>query len=342
LPGELETNAGRLGHGGRQAGCEARRLEGHEERLRAAGEGGEATQPIGDTGGGRAGVRSRGKVKDEEVDRSAGKERGGDRQALVDRLGGQDDEPVEPDAAGNGLDRIEGASQVEPGDDRPIDLGLRRQSEGEGCLAGARVATDRDARAARQAALPEDRVQCRKAGPDDPLDTMTAGKRRFRVERSLARECLVGIRLVGIRLVGQRHRCQRSDDSGAGRSFSRDSRSCRAPACLEGRQSSRHVRGKRRHRSMIEQMFYAFNPFLARQLDHARSRATIAVASERPSWSGTPSGMDRRKRSCASVSCQMLRLVALSRLRARPSESDASPGPIHGPNPSQMPRVIGM
>jgi len=57
-PGELETNAGRLGHGGRQAGSQTRWLEGHEKRLRAAGEGGEAAQPIGDTGGGRAGVRS--------------------------------------------------------------------------------------------------------------------------------------------------------------------------------------------------------------------------------------------------------------------------------------------
>ena len=43
----------------------------------------------------------------------------------------------------------------------------------------------------------------------------------------------------------QRRRRQRPDDP----------RSCRAPACLEGRQSSRHVRGKRRHRSILEQMF---------------------------------------------------------------------------------------
>jgi hypothetical protein len=134
-PGELQTNAGRLGHGGRQAGSQARWLEGHEQRLRAAGEGGEAAQPIGNTGGGRAGVRSQREVDDEEVHRSARKERGGDRQALVDRLRGQDDEPVEPDAAGGGLDRIEGASQIEPGDDRPVDLGLRRQSESEGRLA---------------------------------------------------------------------------------------------------------------------------------------------------------------------------------------------------------------
>jgi hypothetical protein len=233
-PGELETNAGRLGHGGRQAGSQTRRLEGHEKRLRAAGEGGEAAQPIGDTGGGRAGVRSQREIDDEEVDRPAGKERGGDRQALVDRLRGQDDEPVEPDAAGRGLDRIEGASQIEPGDDRPVDLGLRRQPESEGRLAGAGVTTECDARAARQAARPENRVEYRKAGPDDPLHAMTGGQRRLMGEWPIGGECLVGLRLVG-----QRHRRQGPDDPRAGRGLlSGDPRSCRAPACLEGRQSS--------------------------------------------------------------------------------------------------------
>src|SRR5258705_12388276 len=36
-PGELETNAGRLGHGGRQAAGQAGRFEGDEEGLRTAG-----------------------------------------------------------------------------------------------------------------------------------------------------------------------------------------------------------------------------------------------------------------------------------------------------------------
>ena len=249
-PGHLEPDAGRLGHGGRQTGGQTRWLEGDEERFRAASEGGEAAQPVGDTGGGRTAVRSGRQVDDEEIDGPTGEQGCGDRQALIDRVGGQDDEPVEPDAAGNRLDRIEGASQIEPGDDRPVDLGFGCETEGEGCLAGARVAAERDARAAGQTARPEDRVERRKAGPDDPLDAPAGGQRRF--DRRFVRER----RLVGEWLVREWHRRQCSDDSrhrtGA---FSRDPRSCRAPACLEGRQSSRHIRGERRHCSTIEQMF---------------------------------------------------------------------------------------
>jgi hypothetical protein len=249
-PGELETNAGRLGHGGRQAGSQTRRLEGDEERLGAAGEGGEAAQPIGDTGGGRATLRSQRQIDDEEVDGPTDEQGAGDRQALVDRLRGQDDEPVEPDAAGDGLDRIEGAGKIEPGDDRPVDLGFCGQSESKGRLAGARVAAEGDARAARQPARPEDRVERRKAGSNKPLDAPAAGRfpgecRRF--QDRLGREWC--------------HRQRSVDQRSWPGPLSGDPRSCRAPAHLEGRQSSRHVRGKRRHQaSMIEHMFYLFNP----------------------------------------------------------------------------------
>ena len=210
---------------------QARRLEGDEERLRAAGEGGEPAEAIGDLGGGRAGIRARRQVDDEEVDRAAGEERAGDRQAFVERVRGQDDEPVKPHAAGDGLDRVEAPGEIQPGDDRAVDLGLCREPEGEGRLAGARLAAEGDARTARQAARTEDRIERREAGPDDPLRTAATG--RFAGEDRLRF------------LVRERRRRQRPDDP----------RSCRAPACLEGRQSSRHVRGERRHRPTIEQMF---------------------------------------------------------------------------------------
>jgi hypothetical protein len=235
-PGELEPDAGRLDDGGRQAGSQTRWLEGDEECLGAAGQGGEAAQPIRDPGGGRARVRPYRQVDDQEVDRPTGQQGSGDRQAFVDRVGGQDEEPVEPDTAGNGLDRVEGSGQVEPGDDRPVDLGLCREPEGEGRLAGAGIAAERDARAARQATRPEDGVECRKAGPDDPLNSATGrypGVRR-RLRDFLGRE--------------RGHRQRAVDPRGRPGPLPGYPRSCRAPAHLEGRQSSRHVRGKRRHR----------------------------------------------------------------------------------------------
>jgi hypothetical protein len=126
--------------------------------------------------------------------------------------------------------------EIQPGDDRPIDLGLGDEPEGEGRRAGRRRAAQRDAGAAREATRSEDRVEGRKAGPDDPLDT---GPRSVRGRGS---ELVVDI----VRLGRQWHRGQRPDDS----------RSCRTPSRLEGRQSSRHVRGEADHRTVsIEHLF---------------------------------------------------------------------------------------
>ena len=166
--GELEAEAGRFRDGGREAGGQAGRLEGDEERLRPAGEGrGRADATVGDLGGGRAGVRARRQVDDEQVDRSAGEQRPGNREALVERVRRQDDEPVEADAAGDGLDRVEGAGEVQPGDDRAVGLGLRGEAEGEGRLARAGVAAQGDAGAPGQPTGTEDRVERGEAGPDD-------------------------------------------------------------------------------------------------------------------------------------------------------------------------------
>jgi hypothetical protein len=228
---ELEAKAGRFGDGGLEPPQEARWLEGDEERFRPTSERGETAQPFGDAGRGRAGVRTRRKVDDEQVDRSTGEESAGDRQAFVERLGRQDDEPIQADAAGDCLDRIEAPGEIQPGDDRAVDLGLGSDPQGEGRLARARLATQGDARAAGQPARAEDRIQLRKARVDDPLD---------HVRGRLAGN---GVRLR--LLIRQRGRRERADDP----------RSCGAPACLEGRQSSRHVRRERRHGGMIEQMF---------------------------------------------------------------------------------------
>ena len=155
-------------------------------------------------------------------------ERPGNREALVEGRRGHDDEPIESYAAGDGLDRIERPGHVEPRDDRALRLGLGGKAKGERGLSRARLATEGDAGAPGQAAGPENRVERGEAGSDDPLVGLRGGS---------------GKRLG--RLVRQWHGRKRTDDP----------RSCRSPACLEGRQSSRHVRGERRHGQTIEQMF---------------------------------------------------------------------------------------
>ena len=116
---QLEPDAGRLVDRGREAAGEPGRIEDQEQGLRAPGERGESMESIGDPGR-LVGLRqsTAGQVEDEHVDRAAGEQRARDRQPLVQAGRGDDDEPLEADAAGDGLDRVEAARQVEPGHDR--------------------------------------------------------------------------------------------------------------------------------------------------------------------------------------------------------------------------------
>ena len=241
---ELEPEPGRLGDRGRQPGRQPGWFEGDEERLGAAGERGQPAEPVGDLGGCRpgSGRRAWGEVDHEDIDRARGEKHPRDRQALVERLGGEDDEPVEPDAAGSGLHGIERSRQVQPGDDRAVGLRLGDEPEGERGRARARRAGQRDARAPREplARRSHDRVERGEAGPDDPLDTGPG----------LAGGRLGGLGWVVERLGRERRGGQRPDHP----------RSCGTPPRLEGRQSRRHVRGEAGHRTAsIEQMFDIVN-----------------------------------------------------------------------------------
>ena len=235
-PGQLQAEPGRFGDGGGEARYQARRLEGDEERLGPASQACKATQPLGDLRRGRARVRTGREVNHEDIDRAAGEEHPGDRQALVEGVGRQDDEPVEPDAARRGLDRIERPGEIEPGDDRAVRLGLGDEPQRERGGTGRRRAAERHAGRARKPARPDDRIERRKAGPDDPLDASS------RLARGRGSELgwVVG------RLGRERRRGQRSDHP----------RSCRTPSRLKGRQSCRHVRGEAGHRMLrLEHLF---------------------------------------------------------------------------------------
>ena len=244
---ELEAEARRFGDGRREPGRQARRLEGEEKRLCPTGEPGEPTEAFADLGRRRAGDRSGGKVDHEDVHRAAGEEHPGDRETLVERLRREHDEPIQANAAGGGLDRVERVGKIEPGDDRAVSLGLGDEPQGERRGAGARSAPERDACGARQATGPDDGVERREAGPDDALDASSWLARRSRGGSELG--WVVG------RLGRIRRRGERSDHP----------RSCGTPPRLEGRESSRHVRGEVGHRMVrLEQTFDIVNALVPR------------------------------------------------------------------------------
>jgi hypothetical protein len=227
---QLEPDAGRFGDGGREAATEAWRIQDQQQRLGATGEGGESLQSIGDprrlVGPGQS---TAGQVEDQQVDRPSREEAARDAQALVEAGRGDDDEPLEADAASDGLDRVEAARQVEPGDDRPGRLGLGRDPEAQGRPSTGSLATDRDTGRLRQAAGSQDRVERGEARADDTV---------------------VGPGVVPWLDLVIRHRRRRQGQRAD------DPRSCGTPPGPEARDSGVHITPTGRHRTpILEHLF---------------------------------------------------------------------------------------
>ncbi len=236
---QLEADAGRLIDRGREAigrlpatATAPGRIEDQEQGLRASGECGESMESIGDLRGRIGPGRSTaGEVQYEHVHRSTGEQAARDAEALAQAGRRDDDEPFESDAAGDGLDRVETARQVQPGHDRARRLRLRRDPQRERRPAAGAVAPDRDTGTAREAARAQDRIERSEPRVDDPV----VGERSDRWP---------GVRrLVRLRLGRQR---EGPDDP----------RSCGTPASLEARDGGVHIGARGRHRTpIVEHLF---------------------------------------------------------------------------------------
>jgi hypothetical protein len=186
-------------------GAEGWGLEDEQTRLRAPGKRGQATQSIGQPVRSLADGRQ---VEHEQVDRPGGEQGAADRQTLVEVGGVDDDQPFEPDTAGDCFDRIEAATGVDPGDDATRGLGLGRHPQRDSRLARRAGSAKGDTRRTGQPAGTEDRVEVGKAGGHDPADVR-----------------------LGTFLLDGRCESERTTD-----------RSCRTPARLERREGRGHVR----------------------------------------------------------------------------------------------------
>jgi hypothetical protein len=253
-PGQLQPDSSRLADGGADATprgglagaleagrLEARRFEDEERDPGSAREGGKAAESIGESrfrgvlpGAWRRVWQPARQVDDEEVNRPAREECAGDRETLLRFHRGQHDQPLGLDAARDGLDRIQGLRQVQPGDDGAGRLRLRRESEREGGPPAGGIAPQRHAHAPWHAPRTEDGVQLREPRREDPIGVRQPPRcpSRIRVSERL-----------------QRHGCERADDiagiPGRGRS---PARSKRREGCVQ-------VRGGSRHALSIEQTF---------------------------------------------------------------------------------------
>jgi hypothetical protein len=220
--GQLEADSRGLADGSGDGLDEPWRLQDHEADPGPPGEGRQPAEAVGDA---RGTFEARREVDDEEVHGPAREQRAGDREALVGVAGREDHEPLRPDAASDGLHRIERRREVHPGHDRARGLGLGDESQGERRPAAREVTSEREAHPAGQAPGPENRIEGREPGREDA--------------RRISLPCLLG---TVVRCLERHHRERPHDVAGAARRG-------RSPLRPQGRQGRRDVRGKRRHRA---------------------------------------------------------------------------------------------
>ena len=241
-PGKLQPQAERFpqcaGDTLRQAG----RLQDDEQAARPTCERGETAKPISDSRRSRSAAR-RGtrtlvlrsqhrEIDEQEIHGAALQEGAGDAEPFVQGIRRQDDEPLQPDAARDGLHGIEGAGEIQVRHDRTAGLRLGGEPQCECGLPAGCVAVHRDTRQARHPARPEDRVQGREArGHDPPIVRVRQAVRRPIIERPRRRNRREVLLLVPTRQWNSRERA----DRGRFIPVHDGARSCGSPASLEGR-----------------------------------------------------------------------------------------------------------
>ena len=255
-PRQLEPEPGGLRDRGRQATDEVRRFQDNHAHAGPPPERRQPAQAVAEATRTQPGRQ----VDDDEIHGSAREQRSSDGQPLVEVRRADDDEPLRPDAAGHGLDRIQRTGEVQPGNDRATGLGLGDMAQGEGRPAARGVAPERGERAARDAALAEDRVE--------------RGKPRRVDAPDLALDRLFGWAFVSRRRHRQRRDRKRPDDLG------RESRRSRSPARAKVGKRGGHGRRGHRHFSQIRTNVLLIQG--AATDDLLQIRVTVVLASPPP------------------------------------------------------------
>lgn len=120
-------------------------------------------------------------VHDEQLDRPATEQCSREAESLDRISGAQDEEPGEIHTACDRLERIERATEIQPGGDRAAPLCLGDAAQRKRGLSARLAPAQRDAGVTDQAARSEDGIQCRKAGRDD---TWIGRRERIRFGRA--------------------------------------------------------------------------------------------------------------------------------------------------------------
>jgi hypothetical protein len=226
----------------------ATRLQHEEQRARPTSEGDEPVEPLP---GARPSIGRIDQVDDEDIDGPRLEQRPGERETLVRGLGREHEQPLEVDAPGHGLDRVEAAPEIQPGDDRAGCLGLGDESQREGRPAARWLASERKTGRPGDAPRTQQRIQLREPGRDD-RDGRRWGRRPEGPRRG-----------IGRRGIGRHDAAVVRQGDGGERPHRRPERLLAAPrrgltpALSKGRHGGRDRGGTGAHGTIkIEQMFY--------------------------------------------------------------------------------------
>jgi len=200
-PPELQAQAGTLVERGPERRGGVGRLEDEKERAGPPGERDQSSQLVGEVGGARAApgrdhgdcrrdrcrpprahwpLRARRpQVQHQDVDRARLEQRAGHRERLGRVIRDQDREPLETDAAGHRLDRVERAREVHPRGEGTGILRSRERPHGEGGGATRAHSRERNRARARETTPHQQRVEFREPG----RDRGTRGRDRSRARR---------------------------------------------------------------------------------------------------------------------------------------------------------------
>ena len=194
---QLQPQRRDLGESPRQGGGKARRLQNEQLDTGSTSQRSQSAETLSQIRRRNPGHQRPGRqIQQQQVHRSILEKHCRHRQRLLERVGRQNDEPLELNAPGHGLDRIQASGQIQIRRDPAGGLGPGHGLQRERRLAAGPIAVQGSGRGARQTAQPQDRIQGAKAGRNGPI------RRGRQTARQAARQHL----LVDIRTRPRGHR----------------------------------------------------------------------------------------------------------------------------------------
>ena len=169
-PAQLQPQRRNLGESAGQGGGKAGWLQNEQLDARSTGQGSQSAETLGQVRRRNPGAHEPGRqIQQQQVHRSILEKHGRHRQRLLERIRRQDDEPLELNAPGNGLHRIQASGQIQIRRDPAGSLGPGHGLQRERRLPAGPIAVQGRGCGARQTAQPQDRIQGAKAGRYRPI-----------------------------------------------------------------------------------------------------------------------------------------------------------------------------